>query len=189
MSRPITVGTGSTRIVISREWAATLQAMIDATAPTVAATMREYLDESEAYIDQNWPRKGSTRFATGTSRARWAYLFTISGRGANTATLQATVLNTARWADRVNELSARLSELEVRLLRGEALTDEERRTMRVLRAQTRPLFVKKSSVKPYVIFVRKGTYWQHLRKMRTIAEGKIVENLGEELARLAGRTR
>lgn len=189
MSRPITVGTGSTRVVISREWMATLDAMVAAVAPNVRRTMNEYLDESEAYVNANWPRRGSTKFATGTSFSRWAYVMTISGRGVNTATLEATILNTAKWADRVNELSARLSALEARLLRGEALTDEERRTMRILRAQTRPLFVKKSSVKPYVIFVRKGTYWQHLRKMRTIAEGKIVENLGEELARLAGRTR
>ncbi len=189
MSRPITVGKGAARVVISREWMATLDAMVAAVAPNVRRTMTEYLDESEAYVNANWPRRGSTKFATGTSFSRWAYVMTISGRGVNTATLEATILNTAKWADRVNDLSARLSALEARLLRGEALTDEERRTMRILRAQTRPLFIKKSSRKPYVVFVRKGTYWQALRKNRVKAEELIVENLGDELARLAGRTR
>jgi hypothetical protein len=57
----------------------------------------DYLDDVETMITREYPGDGDTRFSTGTSKARWAYVFTTDAR---LTFIEATVLNTARWLDR-----------------------------------------------------------------------------------------
>jgi hypothetical protein len=186
-ARAVTVGRGMARVTISADYARTIQAMIASVAPTVSRELHGYLDDVETMITREYPGDNDTRFATGTSKARWAYVFTTDAR---LTFIEATVLNTARWLDRRGALSARFSLLEARMLRGEALTDEERTTMQVLRSQLAPQYAAKpGNRKPYALLARNAYFYRKIREIRDDYEKRIVETLSDELAALSGRYR
>lgn len=185
MARPIQARSGKVTVQIDAALAAQVDAMVKGMAPAVSRGLEDYLDKAEAYVAQEYPRPGDSRFptATGNSRDAFAYLRTIEQRG-DGAILSASVENDASNYGKISRLRATAEGYRRRLQAGEELTPDELRELRVIEALERQ--GGRKALIPYVVFVHRGAYWQTLRRMRKDAERAIVAEAAAELRRIAG---
>jgi hypothetical protein len=185
MSRPIKVRSGKVSIDIDATLQAQIDSMVRGMAPAVSGALDAYLDKAEAYVAQEYPRPGDSRFptATGNSRDAFAYVRTVEQRG-DGAVLVASIDNDASNYGKISRLRGRANDLRRQLQDGQELTPDELRELRVIEALEKQ--GGRKALIPYVVFVHRGLYWQTLRRMRKDAERAIVAEAAAELRRLAG---
>jgi hypothetical protein len=185
VARPIKARAGKVTVEIDSALSAQIDAMVRSMAPAVSGALDDYLNAAEAYVAREYPRPGDSRFptATGNSRDAFDFLRTVEERAGGTI-LSASVENDASNYGKISRLRGRRVELQAALDRGDSLTPEELRELRVIEALERQ--TGRKGLVPYVVFVHRGHYWQTIRRMRKDAERAIVAEAAAELRRLAG---
>jgi hypothetical protein len=185
MAGGIRVKQGKVTVELDDALSRTIDAMLREMAPTVATEMDKALANAEAYVKAEYPRANDSRFKTATGNSFGAFRFvrTIEKRGDATI-IAATIDNDASNYGKISLLRSRRAELQAAFDRGETLSPEDLRELRVIQALEK--LKGRQAVIPYVVFVHRGRYWQHLRRMLKDTERAIVEAAAAELRRLAG---